>query len=243
MKLYVLTHKNFSILPNLPTCCTPLQVGSALYPALGFLRDDTGNNISLKNDLYNELTGMYWVWKNSCENIIGFCHYRRYFVTLPGKINNLLFGKMEHFLTEAMILKKLNRYDMIVHNRTFFHQGVYRQLIEHQGQVTVDMLEKAVAASGPIYINAFQQIMNRKSIHLLNMCITSKSVFDAYASWLFPVLFHTERLLCQNAMYTPPPRTMGMLAERLLDVWITANNIKIAECLTINTERIDWKVW
>lgn len=59
----------------------PIEVGAAkrtsfLYP----LRDDMGDNISLENEYYGELTGLYWVWKNTNiqdEDIIGFCHYNK----------------------------------------------------------------------------------------------------------------------------------------------------------------------
>src|SRR5262245_56117746 len=43
--------------------------------------DTVGQSISHKNNHYSELTGWYWVWKNVTDvNILGLCHYRRYFV-------------------------------------------------------------------------------------------------------------------------------------------------------------------
>ncbi|MCL2520879.1 MAG: DUF4422 domain-containing protein, partial [Spirochaetaceae bacterium] len=41
--------------------------------------DDTGDNISEKRLSYNELTVMYWAWKNVKADYYGLCHYRRYF--------------------------------------------------------------------------------------------------------------------------------------------------------------------
>ena len=41
--------------------------------------DDSGISISDKNLYYSELTGIYWVWKNTKQDITGCCHYRRYF--------------------------------------------------------------------------------------------------------------------------------------------------------------------
>jgi hypothetical protein len=38
----------------------------------GYLRDDVGDNISSKNDTYSEITGLYWIWKNSTAEILGF---------------------------------------------------------------------------------------------------------------------------------------------------------------------------
>jgi hypothetical protein len=48
-----------------------------------WLKDNTGNNISIKNPYYSEFTFHYWFWKNLIHTIpsnawIGFCAYRRF---------------------------------------------------------------------------------------------------------------------------------------------------------------------
>ena len=43
----------------------PIQTGaSSMDYDYGFLKDNTGDNISDKNEFYAELTASYWVWKN-----------------------------------------------------------------------------------------------------------------------------------------------------------------------------------
>lgn len=57
----------------------PIQGGAALsdrrMPIIG---DDQGG-ISVKNPFFCELTVMYWALKNCSAEVVGFCHYRRYF--------------------------------------------------------------------------------------------------------------------------------------------------------------------
>ena len=77
-KIFVMTHKKFDEPQN--PIYIPLQVGKAETEDLGYLGDDTGDSISHKNKYYGELTGLYWLWKNYSDvDIIGICHYRRYF--------------------------------------------------------------------------------------------------------------------------------------------------------------------
>ena len=72
IRIYTLTHKNFEI-PKDPMY-VPLQVGRATKDDLGYLCDNTGDNISEKNCYYSELTGIYWIW-----NYLFFCTFNNNF--------------------------------------------------------------------------------------------------------------------------------------------------------------------
>lgn len=39
---------------------------------MGYIGDNTGDNISLRNSNYCELTGLYWAWKNLKCDYIGY---------------------------------------------------------------------------------------------------------------------------------------------------------------------------
>ena len=81
---------------------TPIHVGRALarqrakegdknfeWMLENTIGDDTGDNISNKNMSFNELTAVYWAWKNYDKlgnpDYIGLCHYRRYFLFRKSK--------------------------------------------------------------------------------------------------------------------------------------------------------------
>ena len=75
--IYIAAHKEFDV-PRLENY-VPLQVGAEGKEDLGFLRDNTGDNISVKNPNFCELTGLYWIWKNTNDEYKGVVHYRGYF--------------------------------------------------------------------------------------------------------------------------------------------------------------------
>lgn len=244
MRIYIVSHKMVRF-PKLSNLYMPLQVGTAINGKLqgDWSYDSEGDNISEKNGSFNELTGMYWIWKNSTEDIVGFCHYRRFFVTFAGKIENLFFGRKCNYLTKEDVERMLLKNDVIVHNRTYFKGSCRKQFKQTQKHPEdIDLLQQIISDKYPDYVDACKRVFNGSSSHLLNVLIARKKVFDDYCEWLFDILFSVESILYEKGE-TEFDRRMGMLGERLLDVWILKNELKVKECFMINTERTDWKLW
>ena len=61
IKIIVATHKPYTM----PTgeMYVPVQAGAAVNPRLPYRGDDSGDQISGRNDRYCELTALYWAWK------------------------------------------------------------------------------------------------------------------------------------------------------------------------------------
>lgn len=240
MKIYIVSHKAFEN-PTKENIYVPLQVGAAINESIddNWEKDNNGENISNKNLSYNELTGLYWIWKNSKEDIVGMCHYRRFFVNKWGKLKNIILGCKKGFLNKEYIEKKLCGCEMLVHNKTVFLNGNKEQYLGMKMyQDDLEVLEKVLIKNYPEYVESYYKVINGKTCHLLNMFIAKKSVLDEYCTWLFSVLFEVEQVLikCGEVSFN---RRMGMLGERMLDIWILANNIKTKEIFSINTERKD----
>ena len=88
IQLYVISHSEEAIkeIRN-DDVYTPLFVGRNGKENFGFASDDSfEGNMSSKNKDYCELTGLYWMWKASDADVIGLCHYRRYFKGKNGKL-------------------------------------------------------------------------------------------------------------------------------------------------------------
>lgn len=244
MKIYIISHKDYDYPINNEMYC-PLQVGTSINgKSDNFMEwDNNGNNISDKNLSYNELTGLYWIWKNSQEDIVGLCHYRRYFVDFQGKLGNVFGGKKTGFIDGSYVKRQLPKAGMIVHNKTFFMEGCAKQYRRTQKfPRDIDYAREIIAEMCPEYLFDFDKVMDGRVCHLLNMMIAPKEIFDEYCKWLFGILFRIEKELLTLGE-RDFSRRMGMLGERLLDVWLVHNHVEYKECFTINTERVDWKVW
>ena len=121
IQVYVVSHSEEDIQDiDANDIYVPLFVGRDGKDNLGFVSDDTGDNISSKNSSYCELTGLYWMWKNSTADIIGLVHYRRHF-------SKKSFGKpinrkdIEEILKDYDISdrQKMILYEVMTNNKTY----------------------------------------------------------------------------------------------------------------------------
>ena len=160
-RIYCVTHKQFT--PPDMEGYYPLQVGSALCGDLGYLSDNTGDNISEKNKSYCELTGIYWIWKNISCDIVGICHYRRYFV------------KDEDFLTKEYIEDTLKKYDIIVsHSGGTDKSSLWEHYAANHSEADMNICREVVGDMYPEYLAAFDLCLNCNLFTLGNMMITRK---------------------------------------------------------------------
>ena len=110
IKILVATHKQYWMPED--KIYLPIHVGRVEKADLGYLGDDTGDNISAKNANYCELTGLYWAWKNLKCDYIGLCHYRRYFAHAVSGSD--MEKKKLAILQRTDYEKLLKQYDVIV---------------------------------------------------------------------------------------------------------------------------------
>ena len=218
MRIYVMSHKKYSFPPD--PIYVPMQVGRAVHEPLGYIGDDTGDNISSKNEFYSELTGMYWIWKNDNESDpVGMCHYRRF-----------LLDDDEQLLTEAKIREYLSEYDLITTKLLQLNCTYYDGFAADHNQADMDIVADIIKEYEPAYYDVFMSTVHDTRTYFGNMIITSEKLFKAYSEWLFGILEKAEKSVDMTGYDGYQKRLYGFISEILLLVWIRVNRLRVREC-------------
>ena len=99
IKILVAHHKPGLIISN--DMYLPIHVGKSLSKLdLDIQGDNVGDNISMLNPIYCEMTAAYWGWKNLHADYVGLCHYRRYFTFEPMPMKSLIREKYLFYKTK-----------------------------------------------------------------------------------------------------------------------------------------------
>ena len=123
IKVLVATHKKYRMPKH--SCYLPIHVGKEGKEDIGYIGDNTGDNISYKNANYCELSGLYWGSKNLNCDYLGLVHYRRHFSIK--KINPLSYkNNFQYIISEDEIKSILEEYDLIVPTkRRYYIETLY----------------------------------------------------------------------------------------------------------------------
>ena len=205
----------------------PLHVGAEGKTDLGYTKDNTGDNISVKNPNYCELTGMYWAWKNLRADYIGFVHYRRYFTCK--EIRNIEL-KMKQILSLEEWKRLLSNNPVVVPDKRKYYIETNRSHYNHaHPSIGLDETERIINEKCPEYSSAFTTVMDRTWAHMFNMFVMRRDLFQEYCQWLFGILFELEDRLDISEFDAYNSRVFGFVSERLLDVWLEKNRISYYE--------------
>lgn len=104
----------------------------------------------------------------------------------------------------------------------------------------LDEAEKIVSELYPEYSEAFAKVMGRTKLHILNMFVMKKALFDEYCSWLFSILFELEKRIDITNYNQYETRVFGFISERLFNVWLEKQQLKLKEMSVINLEKVNW---
>ena len=238
MKVYVITHKAYKSKVKKNKIYTDLLVGAVKndndsLPA-NMLKDNTGDNISIKNKSFCELTGLYWMWKNSKEDIIGLEHYRRYLVKDT---------KNKNLLDEDTIRKDLQVNDIILPEPLIYGgklsagKTAARWFGDCHDPLVWTLCRDIVVDNYAEYLKDFDWFSYQLKGYCFNMFIANKKLIDEYCEWLFPILFNLESKVDISKYDSYNQRMFGFVSERLFNVWLHHKNLKIKEYPVYLTEK------
>ena len=241
IKILIACHKKCDV-PQDPVYF-PVHVGAEGKDSIGFTPDNTGDNISAKNCMYSEMTGLYWAWKNLTCDYLGLVHYSRY-LAMRGKFGTV---SLNDVLTGDELRGLLPKHKIILpRRRKYYIETIYSHYAHTADSLHLDVTRKVISETCPEYLPSFDKVMSSRWAHMFNMFIMPKNLVDEYCSWLFPVLRETENL-DKSGMNQYQKRYVGAISEMMLDVWIDrqieTGRIKredIIELPHVYTRKINW---
>lgn len=160
--------------------------------------DDTGDNISLKNRHYNEMTGIYWAWKNyerlGNPDYIGFMHYRRLFsftdasFSTKDSITEIL--EKAQIFNNHLIKSLVSQYDLLTPPwRGPIPQGasLKKMFAVQPLKGLASILDKHSASK-----DKWNEFVENNQLCYSNMFIMRKELFFEYCEFIFSVLKERE---------------------------------------------------
>lgn len=238
VKILVATHKNYEM-PAEKNLYLPVFVGKRINPNVKdtFQGDNTGNNISAKNPTFNELTALYWGWKNLNVDALGLVHYRRYLSMNHSKDVNKV-------LSEKQVTELLSKYDIILPSkRRYFIETNESHYAHAHYPEPLSVMREVIVEKYPKYLSSYDKVMKKTSAHMFNMFIMKKPALDEYCNWMFDILAEVEVRTDISDYDAYEKRVYGFLSELLLDVWLDLNtNYKYTEVNYVFMEHQNWLV-
>lgn len=240
--VYVVTHKDAK-LDALPEGYRIIHAGHAqAKQEFGYLGDDTGDNISELNLYLNELTALYWIWKNTSHTVVGLCHYRRFFT----EATDTSFA-VEKILSREATEKILRDYDIIVAENAMSNINVTCWQMLVSGDDLESFVEKIfrehIALKQPDYLDAFNRMAQSFTGFPYEMFITRRNILNAYCGWLFSFLLDIleevfARTNLKQVNNSRKYRIVGMFSEWLMTIWLSKNRLRIKKLPVIFREGI-----
>lgn len=208
--------------------------------------DDTGDNISIKQPFYSELTVQYWAWKNQQADYYGLCHYRRFLSFSKKKLRtnerNMVSEPIlsiksikRHCLDDNDYMQKLiTQYDAVVPegadvNRLASPNGGLSKTVRglwegHDGflikKQDLEFLTESISALYPQYLESALDYLDG-TVHIgYNCYVLRKDFFLELCRFQFNVLADLECKIDAKSYKGNLKRVFGYMGEIMFGIYI-----------------------
>ena len=182
-----------------------------LCESRGMILDTEGENISSSNRLLGDLTGLYWVWKNTHDEFVGVNQYRRFW-------NELDLKEKFDPSKKALYISQPKVFDV----------NFWQQYQTYHGEVGIHVLYHAAKSRKiPITEKMLDGMAQINFVSPANMFFAQRDVFNLTCSRLFDIiteLYEGSKYILpyvQKDMHYKGPddmRLLSYLSERILNV-------------------------
>lgn len=196
---------------SLPTWGIPIQAGKALTDVqVAEICDNTGDNISSRNEDYSEGTALYWIWKNTYgQDYVGVFHYRRHMAMGKDGLQNLL--------QYDVLLTVPNYVPMKI--KEFFCTNY---ILDYDWELMMHYIRKYDDA----YYNTALIYENAHSYFPCNIFIMRREQFDKMCMFVFNILDGVDSYYQRNCQVRKD-RYLGYLLENLVSIYVMHNSGKM----------------
>jgi hypothetical protein len=259
MKIYVAYHRRYNLLEG--KYFFPIHVGRAVankkskdgliseedsrWLKNNLIGDDSGENISILNREFCELTALYWIWKNDRNSdIVGLMHYRRHFI-----FNQSVYDKHEndeekicygciHFpiinkkyqkkiwLTDEYLNSFLDKDKIILPIEGDLSRfGITSLWDDYSSRIPGAHLDDLERLSSYVKLKHhdisifLEDYLNGTKKLMYQMMIIPKKEYDKYCQFLFSIIFGLSDKIDTRFYSSNGKRTIGYLAEILYGVY------------------------
>jgi hypothetical protein len=224
-RLYVVNHLPDRLLGHFDSA-TQICVGpaAALAPP-GELTDILCQGQTLENRRWSELSAIYKIWQEGPQSdIVGFCHYRRYFYfgdeAVSGNEMHVERSQLASLGFDRNRLLTVNERTAIVPMETRVPGSVYAQYgLIHNSLDYLDIFKLALLNYPEITKYIVAQFESDK-LYTCNMFVLSWRDFDELCRFWFTILGKFCDAVPWPRGDSYQDRDVGFLAERLFDAWI-----------------------
>lgn len=200
------------------------------------LSDNTGDNISGKNNRYGELTAVYWAWKNLKDvQIIGLSHYRRFLARRKGFLSSnfritLEMLKRDRYHQPNLFVSDVEKYDFVMqHHWTLPETNKDLFINSHHCPEVIEIARNVIAEMRPQALITFDEYWSDNKSIMWCIFVTKWENFCHLCDWMFPVLFEIERRLEIERYKGYNQRIIAFLYERLINVYLRSEEKTVKE--------------
>lgn len=188
-----------------------LQVGAELTDTrIATITDNKGDNISSRNKQFCELTGLYWIWKNVGEDIVGLEHYRRHFILEDDWLDKFIANDIDVILPTPLYVGP----SLAENYRNRHIASDYDYMLQVMKEIHPDDYEAA------------KVLFEETAIYSpCNMFIMKRNILNEFCEWIFPILFAVAEHIGEHED-AYQNRYPGFMSERLLSYYFEQNRDK-----------------